>query len=74
MKNSKINTHKEYNPEIRQKLCDEILEISNKIAFLKQEVVSIERIENQSQKIKDNIKEIEEQENEKGKRKGDIEK
>ena len=53
---------KETNPEIRQRLCDEILEISNKIKFLKQEVVCIDRIENQSQKIKEDIEQLEEQE------------
>ena len=44
---SKRNTlrrkrQKEDNPEIRQTLCDEILEISNKIKNLKQEVLNYE--------------------------------
>ena len=66
---------KENNPEIRQTLCDEILEISNKIKNLKQEVVCIERIENQTQKIKQDIQEMEEQQKqEKNKKRGEIEK
>ena len=68
---------KETNAEIRQQLCDEILELSNKIKYLKQEVVYSEKIEQQNQKIKENIKEVQEKENnekEKNKRKGDIEK
>ena len=77
---SKRNTlrrkrQKEDNPEIRQTLCDEILEISNKIKNLKQEVVCIERIENQTQKIKQDIQEMEEQQKqEKNKKRGEIEK
>ena len=56
---------KEKTPEIRQALCDEILEISNKINFLKQEVVKKKKIEEQNQKIKINIKELQKNENEK---------
>ena len=77
---SKRNTlrrkrQKENNAEIRQTLCDEILEISNKIKNLKQEVVCIERIENQTQKIKQDIQEMEEQQKqEKNKKRGEVEK
>ena len=61
--------------KIRQTLCDEILEISNKIKNLKQEVVCIERIENQTQKIKQDIQEMEEQQKqEKNKKRGEVEK
>ena len=56
---------KEKTPEIRQAFCDEILEISNKINFLKQEVVICQKIEEQNQKIKINIKELQKNENEK---------
>ena len=66
---------KEDVPEIRQTLCEQILETSNKIKYLKQEVVCIERIENQTQKIKQEIQEMEKQQNqEKTKTKGEIEK
>ena len=66
---------KENVPEIRQTLCEQILETSNKIKYLKQEVVCIERIENQTQKIKQEIQEMEKQQNqEKTKTKGEIEK
>ena len=66
---------KENVPEIRQALCDEILEISNKIKCLKQEVVCIERIENQTQKIKQEMQEMEQQQSqEKNKMKGELEK
>lgn len=54
---------KEINTEIRQQLCDEILVISNKIKYLKQEVVYSEKIEEQQQKIKENIKEMQNKEN-----------
>ena len=66
---------KEDVPEIRQTLCEQILETSNKIKYLKQEVVCIERIENQTQKIKQEMQEMEKQQNqEKTKTKGEIEK
>ena len=67
---------KEKVPEERQKLCDDILDLSDKIKYLKQEVVYCEKIEEQNQKIKQNIKDMEEkeQEQEKSKRKGEIEK
>ena len=56
-------------------MCEQILETSNKIKYLKQEVVCIERIENQTQKIKQEIQEMEKQQNqEKTKTKGEIEK
>lgn len=56
---------KETEPEIRQKLCDEILVLSDKIKYLKQEVEYCEKIKNQNQKIKENIGEIEKNEREK---------
>ena len=67
---------KEKKPEKRQKLCDDILNLSDKIKYLKQEVVYCEKIEEQNQKIKQNIKDMEEkeQEQEKSKRKGEIQK
>lgn len=65
---------KETNPAVRQKICDEILDLSDKIKYLKQEVVYSDRIENQSKEIKDNMKEIELIENEKIKKKGELEK
>lgn len=66
---------KEENVEVRQKLCDEILDLSDKIKYLKSEVVYSEKIENQSQKIKDDMKELQrEEEEEKIRRKGEIEK
>lgn len=67
---------KEKEPERRQKLCDDILDLSDKIKYLKQEVVYCEKIEEQNQKIKQNIKDMEEkeQEQEKSKRKGEIQK
>ena len=67
---------KEKEPEKRQKLCDDILNLSDKIKYLKQEVVYCEKIEEQNQKIKQNIKDMEEkeQEQEKSKRKGEIQK
>ena len=67
---------KEKEPEKRQKLCDDILDLSDKIKYLKQEVVYCEKIEEQNQKIKQNIKDMEEkeQEPEKSKRKGEIQK
>ena len=67
---------KEKEPEKRQKLCDDILDLSDKIKYLKQEVMYCEKIEEQNQKIKQNIKDMEEkeQEQEKSKRKGEIQK
>ena len=67
---------KEKEPEKRQKFCDDILDLSDKIKYLKQEVVYCEKIEEQNQKIKQNIKDMEEkeQEQEKSKRKGEIQK
>lgn len=67
---------KEKEPEKRQKLCDDILDLSDKIKYLKQEVMYCEKIEEQNQKIKQNIKDMEEKEEnqEKSKRKGDIQK
>lgn len=66
---------KETDPEIRQKICDEILNLSNKIKFLKQEVGYCQKIEEQSQKIKENMKELQEKENEeKNRKKGELEK
>lgn len=56
---------KENTPELKQQLCDEILETSDKINFLKQEVVFCEEIEERTQKMKDNIKDMEEKENQK---------
>lgn len=65
---------KETNPDIRQNLCNEILDLSDKIKYLKQEVVYSEKIENQSQDIKENMKEIQKEENEKIRKKGELEK
>lgn len=68
---------KENSPEKKQGLCDEILELSNKIKYLKQEVVYCEKIEEQTQKIKANLKEIQQNEQEKESekiKKGEIEK
>ena len=67
---------KETNTEKRQKLCDDILVLTDKINYLKQEVVYCQKIEEQNQKIKTNIKEIQEKENEneKNKKKGEIQK
>ena len=65
---------KEKSPEKRQRLCDEILELSNKIKYLKQEVRYCEKIEEHNQRIKDNLKEVQEQEKEKTRKKGEIEK
>ena len=67
---------KEKEPDIRQKLCDDILELSNKIKYLKQEVNYSEKIEEQTQKIKTTLKEIQEQgqDKKKIKEKGDFSK
>lgn len=51
---------KEEKPEKRQQLCDEILVLNDKIAYLKQEVVYCQKIEEQNQMIKANIKEMQE--------------
>lgn len=66
---------KEDVPEIRQKLCAEILELSNKIKYLKQEVVFCENIEEQSKKIKENFKEFQDEEKKENiRKKGDLQK
>lgn len=66
---------KEKNPEKRQKLCDEILDLSGKIKYLRKEVEFCVKIEEQSQKIKSNLKEIQEKEEEEEitKKKGEME-
>lgn len=66
---------KETNPKIRQELCDKILDLSNKIKYLRREVVYSEKIEEQNQKIKTNFKELQKKEiEEKIKKKGDLQK
>ncbi len=66
---------KETNPKIRQELCDEILDLSNKISYLKKEVVYTEKIEEQNHKIKMNVNELQKKEKEeKSKKKGELEK
>lgn len=64
--------------EVRQKLCDEILDLSNKITYLRKEVEYCEKIEEQTQKMKNNLKEVFEKEKlskkEISKKKGDLEK
>ena len=69
---------KENDPEERQKLCEEILVLSDKINYLKQEVVYCEKLEEQNKVIKTNLKEMQEnereKENEKIKKKGELEK
>ena len=59
------------NAEERQKLCDEILQISNSIFALKKEVGYCQDIEERKQKIKENIEYMQEKvkENQKGKEK-----
>ena len=52
-------------PKERQKLCDEILEISKKIQVLKNELKYCNDIEERSTKIKSNIKEMQENEKQK---------
>lgn len=54
---------KTLNLEEKQKLCDEILKLSNSIFELKKEVGYCQDIEEQTQKIKENINDIEEKEN-----------
>ena len=68
---------KEKEPIIRQKLCDEILNLTEKINYLKQEVVYCQKIEIQNQKIKANITEIQKDEEkikEDSRKKGDLQK
>lgn len=66
---------KETNPKTRQELCNEILDLSNKINYLKKEVVYSEEIEKQNQKIKTNFNELQKKENEeKVKKKGELQK
>ena len=68
---------KEKEPILRQKLCDEILNLTEKINYLKQEVVYCQKIEIQNQKIKANIKEIQKDEEkikEDSRKKGDLQK
>ena len=66
---------KEKKPELKQKLCDEILDLSDKIKYLKQEVINCEKIEEQTKKIKDNLRQMQEQEEQdKSRKKGDLEK
>ena len=59
------------NAEERQKLCDEILQLSNSIFALKKEVGYCQDIEERKQKIKENIEYMQEKvkENQKGKEK-----
>lgn len=68
---------KEKTPEQRQKLCNEILELSDKIKYLKQEVLISEKIEEQNKKIKDNLVQMQEkqknQDERKDRKKGDFE-
>ena len=68
---------KEDDPEKKQELCDEILELSDKIKYLKQEVVYCEKIEEQNKKIKNNLKEMQEEQEKPDernlKKKGDFE-
>ncbi len=79
MKNRNVlrrKRQKEKEPVKKQKLCDEILDLSDKIKFLKKEVVYCEKIEEQNQKIKANMKEMQEKEQktQNQKKKGDMEK
>ncbi len=55
--------------EKKQKICDEILDLSGKIEFLNEEVVFCKNIEERTQQMKSNIKEIEEKEIQKERRK-----
>ncbi len=59
-------------PDEKQKICDEILDLSGKIKFLKEEVVYCENIEERTQKIKSNIKQIEENKKERSKNKDEL--
>lgn len=69
---------KEKNLKVKQKLCNEILDLSNKITYLRKEVEYCEKIEEQTQKMKNNLKEVFEKEKvskkEISKKKGDVEK
>ena len=53
---------KEKDPVIRQKLCDDILDLTDKINYLKQEAMYCEKIESQNQKIKINMKALQNKE------------
>lgn len=53
---------KEKDPFIRQKLCDDILDLTDKINYLKQEAMYCEKIESQNQKIKINMKALQNKE------------
>ena len=53
---------KEKDPVIRQKLCDDILDLTDKINYLKQEAMYCEKIESQNQKIKINMKSLQNKE------------
>ena len=52
----------EKDPVIRQKLCDDILDLTDKINYLKQEAMYCEKIESQNQKIKINMKALQNKE------------
>ena len=52
----------EKDPVIRQKLCDDILGLTDKINYLKQEAMYCEKIESQNQKIKINMKALQNKE------------
>lgn len=53
---------KEKDPELKQKLCDDILDLSDKIKFLKQEVVYCDNVKTRTLKMKSNLIEMEEKE------------
>lgn len=59
-------------PNERQKICDEILDLSGKIKFLNEENMFCENIKERTQQIKANIKEIEENHNERSKNKDEF--
>ena len=52
----------EKDPVIRQKLCDDILDLTDKMNYLKQEAMYCEKIESQNQKIKINMKSLQNKE------------
>jgi len=56
---------KENDPEVKQKLCDDILDLSDKIKFLKQEVVYCDNVKTRTLKMKSNLIEMEEKAKEK---------
>ena len=60
----------------KQRLCDEILQITDKINYLKSELKYCEKIEEQSEKIKENLKEMQvaEKNDDKTRKKGEMEK